>query len=68
MEFFRRAVEFAHRHHVLLVNDNPYLEISFDGVRVPSILEVDGAISLAVPDDRLGEAMNRIESVADDVT
>ncbi|MFG1626122.1 LL-diaminopimelate aminotransferase [Kribbella sp. NPDC049227] len=48
LAFFRRAVEFAHRHGVLLVNDNPYSEISFDGVRVPSILEVDGAKEVAI--------------------
>jgi LL-diaminopimelate aminotransferase len=58
VEFFRRAVEFAHRHGVLLVNDNPYSEISFDGLRTPSILEVDGAKEVAVEFNSLSKAYN----------
>jgi LL-diaminopimelate aminotransferase len=48
LEFYRRAIEFAYRHDVLLVSDNPYSEISYDGTRVPSILEVDGAAEIAI--------------------
>lgn len=58
LEFFRRAVDIAHRHNILLVNDNPYSEISFDGVRVPSILEVDGAKDVAVEFASLSKTYN----------
>lgn len=58
LEFFRRAVDFAHRYDVLLVNDNPYSEISFDGVRVPSILEVDGAKDVAIEFSSLSKTYN----------
>jgi LL-diaminopimelate aminotransferase len=46
--FFERAVDFARRHRLVVVHDNPYSEITFDGVYAPSILEVDGAKDLAI--------------------
>jgi LL-diaminopimelate aminotransferase len=58
LEFFQRAVEFAHRYDVLLVNDNPYSEISFDGVQVPSILQVDGAKEVAIEFSSLSKTYN----------
>ena len=45
VEFYERAVAWAREHDVVLVNDNPYSEIAFDGVRPPSILAVDGALA-----------------------
>jgi LL-diaminopimelate aminotransferase len=58
LAFFERAVEFAHRSGVLLVNDNPYSEICFDGERVHSILEVDGAKDVAVEFNSLSKTFN----------
>ena len=46
--FFERAVAFARRHRLVVVHDNPYSEITFDGVYAPSILEVDGARDVAI--------------------
>jgi LL-diaminopimelate aminotransferase len=43
-----RLVEFAHDHGVLLISDLAYSELSFDGFRVPSVLEVPGASNVAV--------------------
>ncbi|MEP6779437.1 MAG: aminotransferase class I/II-fold pyridoxal phosphate-dependent enzyme, partial [Gemmatimonadaceae bacterium] len=43
-----RYVAFAHEHDLLLVSDLAYSELSFDGFVVPSILEVPGAIDVAV--------------------
>ncbi len=43
LEFFKRLVEFAHRNNVVLVHDFAYADISFDGYRPPSMLQVDGA-------------------------
>ena len=45
---FARLVEFATTHEVLLVSDLAYSELSFDGFRVPSVLEVPGALDVAV--------------------
>jgi LL-diaminopimelate aminotransferase len=40
---FERAVEFARRHDVIVVHDNAYSEVCFDGYRAPSFLETPGA-------------------------
>lgn len=41
-EYLQGAVEFCHAHKLLLVYDNAYSEVAFDGYRPPSILEIDG--------------------------
>ena len=58
LDFLQRAVDFAREHDLLVVNDNPYSEISFDGQRVPSILEVDGAKDVAVEFNSLSKTYN----------
>lgn len=40
--FFEEAVAFAQRYGILLVHDNTYSEIAYDGVRPPSLLQVPG--------------------------
>jgi LL-diaminopimelate aminotransferase len=47
-EYLERVLEFCREHGVLLVSDNAYSEIGFDGYRPPSILEFDGARDVAV--------------------
>jgi LL-diaminopimelate aminotransferase len=46
--FLKQVVEFAEDNNIILCYDNAYSEISFDGYKAPSILEVDGAIDVAV--------------------
>ena len=41
-EYLQEAVEFCHAHDLLLIYDNAYSELAFDGYRPPSILEIDG--------------------------
>lgn len=48
MDFFERAVAWAHKHEVILAHDNPYAEIGYDGYLPHSILEVPGAKEVAV--------------------
>lgn len=43
-----RYVEFARAHNLLLISDLAYSELSFDGFVVPSVLQVPGAIDVAV--------------------
>src|SRR3990170_8800965 len=46
--FLKQAVEFAADNNIILCYDNAYSEICFDGYRAPSILEVEGAMDVAV--------------------
>jgi len=47
-DFLKQVVEFAEDTNIILCYDNAYSEISFDGYKAPSILEVDGAMDVAV--------------------
>ncbi|MGB9880722.1 MAG: aminotransferase class I/II-fold pyridoxal phosphate-dependent enzyme, partial [Anaerolineae bacterium] len=48
LEFLSRAVHFAQCHDLLLCYDNPYCDLTFDGYRAPSILQVPGAKEVAL--------------------
>jgi LL-diaminopimelate aminotransferase len=48
VEYFDRAIAFAKEHDLLLVHDNAYSEIGFDGYMPPSILERPGARDVAI--------------------
>ena len=48
LEFFEKAVRFAKKHGILLVHDNAYSEITFDGYRAPSLMQVPGAKDVGV--------------------
>ena len=43
-----RLVSFAREHDIVLVHDFAYSDTSFDGYRPPSILEIPGAVEVAV--------------------
>jgi len=47
-EYLEKAVEFCHRRDILLVYDNAYSEVAYDGYRPLSILEIPGARDIAV--------------------
>jgi alanine-synthesizing transaminase len=48
LAFMQRIVDFARENEVVLVHDNAYAEIGFDGYRPPSILQAEGAREVAV--------------------
>ena len=56
--FFEEAVEFAHRHNVVLCHDAAYTELGFDDYRAPSILQVDGAREVAIEFHSLSKTFN----------
>jgi LL-diaminopimelate aminotransferase len=58
LAFFRRAVEFAHRHGILICHDAAYAEMTYDGYVAPSILEVEGAREVAVEAYSLSKPFN----------
>jgi LL-diaminopimelate aminotransferase len=47
-EYLADAVRFCADNGILLAYDNAYSEFAFDGYRPPSILEIDGAMDVAV--------------------
>ncbi len=58
LEFFSRAVAFAHEHNLLLCHDAAYSRVTFDGYHAPSLLEVDGAREVAVEFNSLSKSHN----------
>ena len=48
LDFFQGLVDFAREKEVVVVHDNAYAELGFDGWRPPSILQADGAKECAV--------------------
>ncbi len=47
-DFYERLVAFAREHEVMLVSDNAYADVAYDGYRPPSLLEVPGATEVGV--------------------
>jgi alanine-synthesizing transaminase len=48
LSFMQRVVDFAREKEVVLVHDNAYADLGFDGYRPPSILQAEGAKEVAV--------------------
>jgi alanine-synthesizing transaminase len=48
LEFFERVVALARAHGIYVVHDLAYADITFDGYRAPSIMQVAGARDVAV--------------------
>ncbi len=47
-DYLERTVEICRKHGILLAYDNPYVELTFDRYRAPSILEIPGAREIAL--------------------
>lgn len=56
--FWQEAVAWAKKYDVILVNDHPYSEVTFDGYRSVSILEAEGAMDVAVEFNSLSKPYN----------
>jgi alanine-synthesizing transaminase len=48
LDFFQRLVDLAREKEILIVHDNAYAELGFDGYQPPSILQAEGAKDVAV--------------------
>ena len=57
-EFFESAVAFARRHGLVIAQDAAYSEVTFDGYRSRSILEVPGAVDVTVEFHSLSKTYN----------
>jgi alanine-synthesizing transaminase len=57
-EFFEQIVEIAKKHEIWIIHDLAYADIVFDGYKAPSILQVPGAIDIAVESFSLSKSYN----------
>jgi LL-diaminopimelate aminotransferase len=57
-KFLKEAVEFARDNNIILCYDNAYSEITYDGYHAPSILEIDGAMDVAIEFHSLSKTFN----------
>src|SRR5574343_638161 len=58
LDFFERVVALAKQHNILVVHDLAYADISFDGWKAPSIMQVPGARDVAVEFFTLSKSYN----------
>jgi LL-diaminopimelate aminotransferase len=58
LDYFGEAVRRCRENGVVLVHDNAYSEVAFDGYRPPSVLEVDGARDVAIEFHSLSKTFN----------
>jgi LL-diaminopimelate aminotransferase len=58
VDFFAEALAFARAHDLLVCHDAAYAQVTFDGVRALSILEVPGAKEIAVEFNTLSKSHN----------
>ncbi|ACL15433.1 LL-diaminopimelate aminotransferase [Methanosphaerula palustris] len=58
MKFYDEVVAFAREHNIVVVSDNAYSEISYDGYKSPSFLKADGAMEVGVEMHSLSKTYN----------
>jgi LL-diaminopimelate aminotransferase len=57
-EFYREVVDYAADNDIVVVSDNPYSEVAFDGYRAPSFLETKGAMEVGIEMHSLSKTYN----------
>lgn len=57
-EFFEQIIALAKRHNIWVIHDLAYADIVFDGYKAPSILQVPGAIDIAIETYSLSKSYN----------
>jgi alanine-synthesizing transaminase len=58
MGFFKKLVDFATEHHLIVVHDLAYADLVFDGYKAPSFLQVPGAKAIGVEFFTLSKSYN----------
>ncbi len=58
LEFFKKIVDFAKEHNMMVVHDLAYADIVFDGYKAPSFLQVPGAKDIGVEFFTLSKSYN----------
>jgi LL-diaminopimelate aminotransferase len=58
LDFFAEAVDFCRRYDILLCHDAAYTDVTYDGYKTPSVLQVPGAKEVAVEFNSLSKTYN----------
>lgn len=58
MAFFEKAVAFCKKHNILLCHDQAYSEMTYDGFKAPSVMQVKGAKDIAIELHSLSKSYN----------
>jgi LL-diaminopimelate aminotransferase len=56
--FFKKLIDFAKENEIIVMHDNPYSEVYYDGQRSLSIFEIEGAKDVAVEFHSLSKTYN----------
>lgn len=57
-KYLAEVVDFARKHSIIVCNDSAYAEVGYDGFRMPSIFEIDGARDVAIEFHSLSKTFN----------
>jgi LL-diaminopimelate aminotransferase len=57
-DFFKSAVDFAHKYSLILCHDAAYTQVTFDGYRATGLLEIPGAKEVSVEFNTLSKSHN----------
>jgi len=58
LEFLAKVVAFAREHELLLCHDAPYCEVTYEGYRPPSLLQVEGAREVTIEFNSFSKTYN----------
>ena len=58
VSFFEKVVDFAKKHELMVIHDNAYADITFDGYVAPSFLSVPGAKEVGIELNTLSKSHN----------
>ena len=56
--FFKAVIDFAHDNDIIILHDNPYSELVFDGYEAPSFMAVNGAKEVGIEFNSLSKTYN----------
>jgi len=57
-KFFEEVVDFAHENDILVIHDNAYSEMTYDGYKAPSFLSTSGAMDIGIEMHSLSKTYN----------
>lgn len=57
-DFFQELVDFAHKFNILICHDLAYSELSYDGYKAPSFLQIEGGKQVGVEFHSLSKSFN----------